>query len=132
MKSLYIAGKLNSGEVSISEFASELEGRGHTILEKWWELGLLPTPYLQNLDTSAPAAQAMIRAAYNSDVTILFADAKILGAAVEFGAGLASTLVRDDKQLVVVDPWARESVFYTHPAVTPVANLDGIRSLKWY
>jgi len=33
---IYLAGKVNSNETSIPEFSSELEERGHHVIEKWW------------------------------------------------------------------------------------------------
>ncbi len=89
-KKVYLMGKLNSAEAIIPNFAKELEERGHEVLAKWWEFPELPTPYLDNLDTSSPAAQAMADAAYNCSVGILFPDEKILGAAVELGLAIAS------------------------------------------
>ena len=71
-REIYIAGKVDASEVSIADLALELENRGHRIPEKWWTKGRLPKPYLDHLDTSTPAADAMIDAAYRSDVFILF------------------------------------------------------------
>lgn len=133
MKDIYLAGKLNSEELSIDEFATELEDRGHTILEKWWQEGQLPTPYLDNMDTSTPAAKAMIDAAYNSDITILFPNERILGAAVEFGAAIASTKVNRQKEVIVVNPYeTRQSIFYAHPSVIAVRGIDQIRRREWF
>lgn len=132
-KEVYLAGKLNSGELSIGEFSDELEQRGHTVLEKWWEPGKLPTPYMDHLDTSAPAAQAMIDAAYESDVLILFPGDTILGAAVEFGAAIASTKNDSDKKIIVVNPFeVRQSVFYAHPAVIAVRGIAQVREMDWF
>ena len=132
-KDIYLAGPLDAGELSIAEFADELEQRGHTLLEKWWQLGRLPTPYMDNPDTSSPAAEAMIDAAYNSDVTILFPNDRILGAAVEFGAALASSKANPEKQIVVVNPFeVRQSVFYTHPAVIAVQGIAQVRQMEWF
>lgn len=132
-KDVYLAGKLHSGELTIGDFATELEQRGHTVLEKWWQLGKLPTPYMDNLNTSSPAAQAMIDAAYNSDITVLFPGDNILGAAVEVGAAIASSKTNPEKQIIVVDPYvARQSVFYAHPAVIAVQGLTQIREMNWF
>lgn len=132
-KKIYLAGKLNAGELSIEKFASELEKRKHTVLEKWWQLGKLPTPYMENFDTSSLAAQAMIDAAYDSDITILFPGKNILGAAVEFGAAIASSRENAEKQIIVVNPYeTRQSVFYTHPAVIAVRGITQVREMNWF
>ena len=132
-KRIYLAGKLNSGKLSIRDFSDELEDRGHVVLEKWWQEPKLPTPYLDHAQSSATAAEAMIKAAYRSDVTILFPDSKILGAAVEFGAAIASAETNPDKKIVVVNPFeTRQSVFYAHPAVLAVHGIYQIREMSWY
>ncbi len=132
-KDIYLAGKLNADELSIGEFASELEQRGHAVIEKWWQSDKLPIPYMSHLDTSSPAAQAMIDAAYGSDVMILFPGDSILGAAIEFGAAIASRKTNIEKQIIVVNPHeARQSVFYAHPAVVAVQGITHIREMEWF
>jgi len=133
MKELYLAGKLNSDEASINDFADELEQRGHQVLEKWWQSPKLPTPYLDNAPTSTLAARAMIDAAYESDITILFPGERILGAAVELGAAIASTKTNPEKQIIIVNPFeTRQSVFYAHEAVIAVRGIMQIREMDWF
>jgi hypothetical protein len=133
MREVYLAGKLDGGEVSIGDFAEELESRGHRVLEKWWQAGRLPTPYLDHPTTSAPAARAMIEAAHNSDVAILFPTDDILGAAVELGAAIASERTRIGKLVIIVNPFeVRQSVFYAHPSVIAVHGIAEIRKMDWY
>lgn len=133
MKEIYLAGRLDTGEGTIGEFAAELEDRGHIVLEKWWEQGRLPKPYLDHADSSAPAAESMIDAAYRSDVFILFPTDDILGAAVEFGAAIASAAYDDEKKVIAVNPFeVRQSVFYAHPAVIAVHSLAQVRQMKFY
>jgi hypothetical protein len=130
---IYLMGKLNSAEISISDFASELEERGHEVLAKWWEFPKLPTPYLDYPDTSSHAAKIMADAAYNCSVGILFPDEKILGAAVEFGSAIASTSINPEKKIIVVNPFeTRQSIFYTHPAVIAIRGIARVRSMDWY
>ena len=132
-KDIYIAGKINSGEASIDELATELEGRQHKVIEKWWQKGQLPKLYLDYPDTSAPASIAMINAAYNCDVFILFAEDRVLGAAVELGVAIASTKTNSNKQVIIVNPFdVRQSVFYAHPTVVAIENFQNIRSMEWY
>lgn len=79
------------------------------------------------------AARAMISAAMMSDVMMLFPDSRILGAAVEFGAAIASQATDPDKLVIVVNPFeTRQSVFYAHPAVTAVRSLAAVRRMDWY
>jgi hypothetical protein len=103
------------------------------VLEKWFLDGPLPKPCLDNPHSSAPAAEAMIRAAHESDIFILTPTDDILGAAVEFGAAIASTYENPNKQVIVINPWEfRQSVFYAHPAVIAVRGLGQIRQMDWY
>ncbi len=133
MKNVYLAGRLDTGEGSIADFSNELEARGHVVLEQWFRQGRLPKPYLDYPETSAPAAARMIDAAAASDVFILHPTDDILGAAVEFGAALASTHYRPEKQVIVVNPFeVRQSVFYAHPEVIAVRGLAEVRALGWY
>lgn len=133
MKNIYLAGRLDTGETAITDVSNELESRGHRVLEKWFEAGRLPKPYLANMDTSAPAAKAMIDAAYGCDVFILFPTDDVLGAAVEFGAALGSTLHNPDKVVIVMNPDAvRQSVFYAHPGVIAMNGLVELRRAAWY
>jgi hypothetical protein len=131
---VYLAGKIDMGEISIGDFAGELEERGHTVLEKWWEQGRLPKPYMDHPETSAPAAEAMIEAAFESDIMILFPEDNILGAAVEYGAAIASSFEeRPRKEIIVVNPYeVRQSVFYAHPSVVAVRGLAEVRQRPWF
>ena len=132
-RDIYIGGKVGTNNLPFVEFAAELESRGHRVLEKWWERGRLQKPYLQHPELSQKAAVAMVNAAYNSDISILFHAEDILGAAIEFGVALASTKVRPDKQVIVVHPpESRQSVFYAHPAVIVVEGLARVREMPWY
>lgn len=133
MSTVYLAGKLASDERVISNFASELEAKGHVVLAQWWSYSPLPTPYLEFLESSSVAAHMLFDAAYNSDITILFPSENILGAAVEFGAAIASCKVRPNKLIVVVDPFhTRQSVFYAHESVTRVKDLDEVKKMDWF
>ena len=132
-KTVYLAGRLDTGEGDISAWSDELEEQGHKVLEKWWEQGRLPKPYLEHINSSRCAASAMIEAASRSDVMMLFPTDDILGAAVEFGAALGSAETNRDKEVIIVNPWdVRQSVFYAHPAVTAVKGLAEVREMKWY
>jgi len=134
MTKLYLAGKLNNAETSLGGFAAELEDRGHAITLKWWELPKLPTPYLANPVTSAPAAEDMVNAVLDADVCVLFPEDNILGAMGEFAIALGDKVTtRPDKEVIVVSPFEkRQSVFYAHPGVLAVASLTEVRQRPWY
>lgn len=132
-RTVYLAGRLDTGEGDIAAWSEELEAQGHTVLEKWWEQGRLPKPYLDHINSSRDAARAMIEAASRSDVMMLFPTDDILGAAVELGAALGSAEVNTKKEIIIVNPWeVRQSVFYAHPAVTAVRGLSEIREMGWF
>ena len=132
-KSIYIAGKLNEGELSIVELAKELEHNGHKIIEKWWTKSKLPTPYMDNYNSSSVAANRMINGAYNCDIFILFTGNNILGAAVELGVAIASTIINPDKSVIIIDQGSsRQSVFYAHHNVTYIDSIDNLKIMDWY
>lgn len=132
-KTLYLAGRLDSGEKGIAAIAAELEGRGHTVLEQWWKLGRLPKPYLAHPKSSAPAAESMVKAAAESDVYVLFPAGEILGAAVEFGAALQSARTNPAKRIYLVAEGSfRQSVFFAHPAVTILQSVSELRTQPWF
>lgn len=133
MSNIYLAGRLDTGEGHIAQFSDELEARGHFVTEKWFLEGRLPKPYLDHPVTSSPAAAAMIKAAKESDIFILFPTDDILGAAVEFGAALGSTEDNPNKIVTIVNPFeVRQSVFYAHPAVIALRGIKEIRLLRWF
>lgn len=132
-KEIYFVGKLGEGEGPIEAFSREVESRGHTVPEKWWQAEKIPKPYLDNPFTSAPAAERMLDAAYNCDVLIFFPTAELLGGAVELGAGIASKKINNDKLIIGVNPFeVRQSVFYAHPDVVAVRGLNQIREMNWF
>lgn len=132
-RTVYLAGRLDTGEGDIAAWSDELEAQGHRVLEQWWEQGRLPKPYLDHGDTSRHAADTMIHAAASSDVMMLFPTDDILGAAVELGAALGSAETNPQKAIIIVNPWeVRQSVFYAHPVVTAVRGLAEVRAMNWY
>lgn len=131
MTKIYLAGRVSWGEDVISDFAEELESRGHQITCKWWELGKLPKPYLDNYAISQEAASLMVRSVVESDVTILFAEDNVLGAATEFGVAIGDKSKPRDVY-VVLPEGVRQSVFYSLQNVITVNNIDAIRSNDWY
>lgn len=133
MSKVYLAGRLDTGEGRIEDFANELEAQNHEVIEKWYLEGRLPKPYLSNLESSSPASEKMIKAASESDIFVLFPTDDILGAAVEFGAALGSVATNPDKIIAVVNAFqVRQSLFYAYPAVIAVSGLEEIRKLEWY
>lgn len=139
MGKIYIAGKLNNAEFGIEQLGNELESRGHEITFRWWDKTLpkLATPYLNtsNLETSRAAGDAMIKAVTEADTAvILFPTPTILGAAVEFGAGLATREQWPERELLVVSEPEdlRQSVFYASTAVIVLESIALIRERNWY
>ncbi len=131
MADIYLAGRVAWGDEVLPKFAQELEERGHSITRKWWELGRLPKPYLENYESSKEAATLMAKAVADSSITILFAEDNILGAATEFGIAIGDT--SKAREVIVVTPEdVRESVFYAHPAVRIARSLDDVRNFDWY
>jgi len=137
MGKIYLAGKLNSGEQSIADFGEELKDRGHELTFEWWDpqASQLPTPYLDHPASSERAAIEMEQAVSRADTAvILFPTPTILGAAIEFGVGIATQEQNPDREILVVSPEdeLRQSVFYAHPAVVVLRSLAQVRQRHWY
>lgn len=131
MAKVYIAGRVGRGEGDISELAEDLEGKGHEITLKWWELAKLKKPFLVHRDQSQVVAINMVKAVKKSDVLILFAEDNILGAATELGIVIGDTTRK--REIIIIHPTdTRQSVFYTHPFVTILQNVDDIKKRPWY
>lgn len=137
MAEIYLAGKVDSNEGALSDFADELEQRGHRITLKWWEGEPLKRPYLKYKSESRNAAITMEQAVRSSDVAILFPTAKILGAAVELGIAIGDTTKEREVIVVMSDSETsaearRQSVFYVHPKVIAAQSLHEVRLRPWY
>lgn len=127
---VYIAGRVSWGEGEISKLADTLEVRNHRITLKWWQ-EKVKKPFLKNIEHSQNIAQKMEKAIKKSDVLILFAEDSILGAATEFGIALGD--VSKKREIIVIHPpETRQSVFYTHPSVLVLQNVDDIKERPWY
>lgn len=75
----------------------------------------------------------MERAVCDADTAvILFPSPTILGAAIEFGIAIGSQLTHPAREIIVVEPIARQSVFYAHPHVLVVEGISGVRNRPWY
>lgn len=134
-KTVYLAGKVGSGESTIESFADDLEGRGHTVLCKWWEMTPPVKPYLEDVPRNGELARQMIESAIASNVFILFPDDRAMGSVGELCAAIAATEIHDTKKLIiVVNPFllARQTIFYAHPCVTTTNGVDDIREMPWY
>lgn len=127
---IYIAGRVSWGEGDIAKLADHLESRGHKITLKWWDKKV-KKPFLNNIDHSQVLSDEMVNAVKKSDVLILFAEDTILGAATEFGVAIGD----DSKKreiILIHPPKTRQSVFYTHPSVIVLQNVDAIKKRLWY
>lgn len=132
-KEIYLAGKANSDNNLIPNFAQELEARGHVITLAWWKLEGILKPYVENLEISDPASQKMIDAIRNSNVFILIQSEDILGALIELGIAIGDKQDHANKDIILVLPErGRQSVFFGNKAVSVVKNLDEIRNKEWY
>ncbi|MBI3494863.1 hypothetical protein HY004_02680 [Candidatus Saccharibacteria bacterium] len=127
---IYIAGRVSWGEGDVANLADQLEARGHIITLKWWNKKV-KKPFLNNVDHSQVLSDEMVNAVKKSDVLILFAEDTILGAATEFGIAIGDD-TKKREIILIHPPETRQSVFYTHPSVIVLENVDAIKKRPWY
>lgn len=126
-KEIYISGKAGHNEHTLEELANELEARNHKISLKWWEGSKPKKPYLENKENSI-ISENMIDAAISSNIFILLSEGEILGSMAELGAALAS----EKEEIVVVLKNKRQSIFFSHPKVTILDELEDLKTRSWY
>jgi len=134
-RTFYLAAKVQNNDAfeEVKNCSLELQDRGHINICKWWEMNGVAKPYLDNIDTNAPLAVKMSKAACAAQVFVLFARDDILGAAKEFGMSLATAEYDPDKRIYVVGAYtARQSIFYTHPRVENINSYTDLRNTDWY
>jgi len=133
-KEIFIAGKVDSGEETIQELASELESRGHKITFKWWEGEKLQRPYLGHRDSSNNAAKKMLEGINEGKIFILIPGEGVLGALIEFGIAIRDQQDNLGKEIIVVVESGKthQSVYYGYEGVLVVENIDQIRQRPWY
>jgi hypothetical protein len=110
--SCYVAGRV--ADPVVRAVLGAVKSAGLTITHDWTADGALPKPYVDHAEVNGPHAQAMIDGASRADLFVLCWDAGMLGAAVEWGAALASgaTCV-----IIGLPAGGRQSVFAAHPQV---------------
>lgn len=126
-KEIYIAGRADNNESVIKNLTNELEVRTHLISLKWWEGERPSKPYLDYSENSKKA-EDMINAVIKSDIFILITDDSIFGSMAEFGAALTSK----KEDLIIVKGNSRQSIFFTHPKVVVLENIEEIKNRAWY
>lgn len=132
MSNIYISGRVGVSQDDISKLAYQLEERGHQIVMKWWENSPIK-PYLSNVNSNAPLARVMLEASEKCEVFILIGADDILGAAIEYGAALASLEQMPEKKIVAIIPDSiRQSILYTHPGVKLLNDVSELEREVWY
>ena len=133
-KTFYLAGKVagNKALQELPALSTELESRGHLNIYPWWQQNV-KKPYLEYRDHNALLAQAMVKAAYEAEVFMLFASPDLLGASIEYGVALTASEYQLDKRIYVIGALAtRQSIFYTPSQVEVIPSVQSIRETDWY
>jgi len=92
-------------------------------------------PYLEDIERNGKLASQMINAVSRCDVMVMFPDERAMGSVGELCAAIErKDFTQPHKLIIVVNPFeiARQTIFYAHPGVTRVNNLDDIRKMPWY
>ncbi|MDP4038624.1 MAG: hypothetical protein Q8P54_01485 [bacterium] len=121
---LYVAGKLGVAERSLKELMQLLISQGHEFVYDWTIDTSPQKPYLDYPDINRVAAEKMLKAANECDAFILLANDNLLGALIECGIALGSTIQKSQKKVYLVGKDFRQSIFYTLSSVVICSDTD--------
>ncbi len=124
---VYIAGKVGAGTDTVRYLLNELRKLGYEASYDWTEASGVRKPYLANVQRNRSFAEKMLQGAHDCNVLILLASDNLLGALIEFGIGLGSSLSEPNFHAYVVTEGVetlRESIFYCLEEVTIVDTVE--------
>ncbi len=124
---VYVAGKVGAGTDSVKHLLAELRNLGYEASYDWTDASGIRKPYLANVQRNRPFAEKMLQGAHDCNILILLVGDNLLGALIEFGIGLGSSLSEPNFRAYVVTEGVetlRESIFYCLEEVTIVETID--------
>lgn len=113
----YVTGRSHSIERVKQAFA-EIQERGHTVLFEWTALPMAK-PYRDNQELAGTFAKDGIQGVVDADVYIIFLSTDGNGVYTEFGAALASHILRGAPKIYAVggEEEKNSAMFAYHPAI---------------
>jgi len=121
---IYVAGPL-ADVATVRSVQSTVVAAGHELTLDWTEEASLMEDYGSQLDVSGKLAEEELNAVMVADAVLVVAsehDGR--GMFVELGAALARAQQGELAHVVIVGEIRQESVFYFHPVVERVANIQ--------
>lgn len=118
----YVAGKVGGGEDMARLVADRLMARGWQWSLDWTSVPVA-VPYLGHVEQNRAVAEGMRRAAASSDLVVLVAGERLLGALIEVGVALGAGAD------VAIFGRVRESVFWCLPEVRLLDDLEALEVL---
>ncbi len=130
--SVYVAGKVGAGTDGVKYLLADLRNLGYEVTYDWTDASGVKKPYLANAARNRPFAENMLQGAHDCDIFILLVADNQLGALIELGIALGSSLERKNFRAFIVTEGMetyRESIFYCLDSVTIVHSLDELMAL---
>ncbi len=123
---IYIAAR-HALKKEIAEVYELLELRGHFITNKWTEQKSIK-PYQEHRKEAQQYIAEDLAGITNADVVIFYSeyspDAR--GCYIELGYALSQAESRSDLQIYVIEPGDNPSMFFFHPKITIVKDINEI------
>ena len=120
----YIASRFHNKE-KIREIYKTLIAKGHQISADW-TLHKRIVPYNENLEIASQYTQEDINGAKDCDVFILISDEAGTGMHTELGVAISSHILSDSPKIYVIGEFISNSMFYFHPSVKRMNNIQEV------
>jgi len=122
---VYVAGQL-ADTAAVTAAQQQILAAGHTLTHDWTQEPCFTEKYASRPEESADIARTDLEGVMAADAVVVLASSTDPGRGlfVELGAALARAELGQLGHVIVVGDIVHESVFYFHPRVRRVVNLD--------
>lgn len=111
----YVTGRSSNYEL-VEETVQKLKDAGHEITFEWTALPMVK-PYAENQGRAQEFAGAGIQGVVDADVYIVFAYKDGNGVYTEFGAALASNVIKGSPLIYAIGEDKSPAMFNYHPSI---------------
>ncbi len=113
----YVTGR-SSNYPRVEQAFKEIKGRGHEVTFEWTTLPMAK-PYEENRELATEYATLGIKGAVDADVYVIFTDKDGNGVFTEFGAALASNVIKGTPRVFAIGEENKNlAMFNYHPAIS--------------
>jgi hypothetical protein len=120
----FVTGRSTNYE-RVADAFKRIKELGHEVTFEWTTLPMAK-PYDENQERAAEYSLLGIQGVVDADVYIIFADKDGSGVFTEFGAALASYVIKQSPRIFAVGQDKRTAMFHYHPAVIWKATIEEV------